>query len=261
MLHVDEKGSGTPVVLLHGTPTAPEHLMPLAERLARSWRVMLVHLPGYGRSAPLDPYALEHSHTLVEEALAARGVRDAHLVGFSGGAYRALALACRAGSDGSRLRVRSVVSLAGVANFNDEEKHGFARYVGMLRGTQERPFEVAAVAPMLMDLMLSPRGRENARWVEDIRGWASAVRLEDLARELEAFMGAVDLRPQIAELALPMLLRVGSIDAASPPERSRRIADVARHASLEEVPGVGHALLCEDFDSTAASVERHLRSH
>ncbi len=258
MLHVDERGSGPVVVLLHGAPTTPNHMMPLAERLARSWRVLLVHLPGYGRSAPLEPYALEHSHVLVEETLVARRVRDVHLIGFSGGAYRALALACRAPQgEGDGLRVRSVASLAGVADFNDEEKKGLARYADLLRGDSARAFNPG---PLLVDLMLSPRGRENAVSVADILGWATASKPEQLARELEAFIAGADLRPQIAKLALPILLRVGSIDAASPPERSRRIAEVAQHGSFEEVPGVGHALLCEDFDATATSIERHLRA-
>lgn len=255
MLHVEERGSGAAVVLLHGAPTAPEHMMPLAERLARSWRVLLVHLPGYGRSAALEPYALEHSHALVEEAVVARGVREAHLVGFSGGAYRAFALACRVES---ALRVRSVVSLAGVVNFTDEEKNGLGHYVDLLRGSEARAFEPIALGPMLVDLMLSPRGRERPRWVDDIRGWAAAIAPEHLARELEAFISAPDLRPQLANLEVPVLVRVGSIDAASPPERSQRIAEIAPWALLEEVPGVGHALLCEDFESTAASIGRHL---
>lgn len=231
--------------------------MPLAERLARSWRVLLVHLPGYGRSAALEPYALEHSHALVEEAVVARGVRDAHVVGFSGGAYRAFALACRTES---ALRVRSVVSLAGVANFSEEERKGLAQYVAMLRNSAERAFDTLDLGPMLVDLMLSPRGREHPLWVKDIRGWAAAIAPEHLARELEAFIGAPDLRPRLAALDLPVFVRVGSIDAASPPERSQRIAEVARRVAYEEVPGVGHALLCEDFDSTAASIERHLSS-
>lgn len=230
--------------------------MVLAERLARSWRVMLVHLPGYGRSVTLEPYALAHSHALVEETLLARGVREAHLIGFSGGAYRAFALACRAES---ALRVRSIVSLAGCANFSDEEKQGLAHIVDSLRnGVDGRPIDVGA---LLVDVMLSPRGRENLAWVQDIVGWARVISPENLARELEAFIGAPDLRPQLAKLDLPVLVRVGSIDAASPPARSRRITEVMPHAAFEEVPGVGHALLCEDFDSTAASIERHLRSH
>lgn len=239
-----------PVVLLHGAPTSPEHMWPLAERLARTYRALVVHLPGYARSAPIEPYAMEHSHALVEETLANRGVADAHVVGFSGGAYRAFALALR-----GNVRVRSIVALAGCVDFTDEEKKGVAQYVAMLRAGVD-------AAPLLVDLMLSPRGRENPAAVADVRSWAAAISAEHLARELEAFIAAPDLRPQLGALDIPILARVGSIDAASPPERSRRIIEAARRerAKLEEVPGVGHALLREDFDSTASSIERHLSS-
>lgn len=241
-------------------------MWPLAERLARSYRALVVHLPGYGRSAPIEPYAMDHSHTLVEETLAQRGVHDAHVVGFSGGAYRAFALAVR-----GNLHVRSVVSLAGAANFTDEEKKGLVQYVAMLRDGVD-------AAPILVELMLSPRGRESPAAVEDVRSWATAISAEHLARELEAFVAAPDLRPQLGALDIPVLARVGSIDAAAPPERSRRIIEAILHpgpapartpgstlarvrndrAKLEEVPGVGHVLLREDFESTLASIERHL---
>lgn len=222
-------------------------MRPLAERLARSFRVLLVHLPGYGRSKPLDPYSMEHSHAIVEETLLARGVRSAHLVGYSGGAYRAFALAVR-----GTIAVQSVASLAGSADFTEEERRGLLQYVAMLRAHVDP-------APVLVDLMLSPRGRESEAALAEVRSWATAVAPDNLARELEAFVAAADLRPALAKVELPVLVRVGTIDAASPPERSRRIADVVRHARLEEVPGVGHALLCEDFEATAASLEHHLR--
>ena len=227
-------------------------MWPLAQRLATRgpWRVLLVHLPGYGRSAPIDPYSMAHSHALVEEALTARGVREAHLIGFSGGAYRAFALALR-----GAVRVRSIVSLAGMADLTDDEKKGLVQYAGMLRDRFDP-------APLLLDIMLSPRGRENPASVADVRSWATAADGEALARELEAFVAAPDLLPELATLDIPLLVRVGSIDAASPPERSRRLAQRARdgRVRLEEVPGVGHALLCEDFESTAASIERHLEA-
>ncbi len=54
---IESKGSGAPIVVLHGTFSASDSLLPLAERLAESGRpVYLVDLPGFGRS----PY---HRHS------------------------------------------------------------------------------------------------------------------------------------------------------------------------------------------------------
>ena len=92
MIYVETLGKGGDVVLLHGTPTSPSHLRPLAARLSGRWRTHLVHLPGCGESPSLDPYDLDESNTRVSNALFQRGVREACFVGMSGGAYRAVAI-------------------------------------------------------------------------------------------------------------------------------------------------------------------------
>jgi pimeloyl-ACP methyl ester carboxylesterase len=246
MLHIEQRGSGTDVVLLHGAPTTPDHMRPLAERLARRCRTLLVHLPGYGSSAGLEPYDLARSHLLLEEALGAAGVTEADFVGLSGGAYRSLAMACR-----NNVRARSVVGLGAVADFPEDEANGLVEYCKLLRaGVDPRP--------IVEELMLAPESRKNAAWVEDVRAWGVASPAEHLAQELEAFVAAPDLRPAIAKLEIPILLRVGSLDVATGPARSHRIARVARHATIQEVSGAGHALLCEDFEATAAAIEAHL---
>jgi pimeloyl-[acyl-carrier protein] methyl ester esterase len=247
MIHVDELGSGREVVLLHGTPTAPAHMRPLAERLARSRRVILVHLPGYGRSPPVRPYVLDAVHALVEDALCARGVTTADLVGFSYGGYRAAALACR-----GRLRARSIVSLAGYADLAAADRVALSPLLTLIR-------QRADLAPVCEEFMLSRRGRADAAAVADVRSWASAVAPDDLLAEAEAVLASPDLRPRLAELDVPVLARVGAADVASPPSRSERLAAAAPRGELEVVPGVGHAILREDFEATAASIERHLQ--
>ena len=249
MLHIEERGSGIPIVLLHGTPTTPAHLRPLAERLARGTRTLLVHLPGYGSSPPLIPYDIERAHAAVEEALLARGAAEAHFIGHSGGAYRAFALATR-----GIVRPRTITGLSALARLSPTMQGSFVAFAAMLRRGDD-------VADAVEALMLSPRARQDPAWVSDVRGWATASPAAHLADELEAFARAPDLRGDLALLDAPILLRVGALDEATPPPRSEEIAAVARHASLQVVADVGHALLLEDFDATAAAVERHLLNH
>ena len=68
-LHIEDRGRGAPVVFLHGAPTTPAYLRPLAERLSRGFRTLLVHLPGYGDRPALRPYRMDQAHTRVEESL------------------------------------------------------------------------------------------------------------------------------------------------------------------------------------------------
>ena len=51
-LHVALRGSGSAVVLLHGTPSSPEDFEPLVAALAESHRVLVPHFPGYGQTPP-----------------------------------------------------------------------------------------------------------------------------------------------------------------------------------------------------------------
>jgi len=246
MLHIEDRGTGAALVLLHGTPTMPRHLRPLAERLSARWRTLLVHLPGYGESASLVPYDLDRAHELVEEAVAARGVVRAHLIGHSGGANRALAIATR-----GKLAVASIVALSPIARFPYEVARGYIELAGGLRGG-------ADLTPMMAELMLSPAGRTHPDWVAEVQSWAHASRGDDLARELEAFAHSPDLLGAIGRLEMPILLRVGALDRATPTVFSDEIVGAAKHATLQVVLDVGHAILCEDLEGTADAIARHL---
>ena len=167
-------------------------------------------------------------------------------VGTFGGAYRSFAIACRA-----HVKVLSVAALGPVADFLPEEAMGLMEYAKMLR-------QGVDPAPILEEIMLSERGRQDVASRDEIRAWATACPPEDLALELEAFAQAPSLLGEIAALEIPILLRVGLADNATPPARSHRIHAVATHARLQEVPEVGHAILCEDFNATADAVEAQL---
>jgi len=244
-VHVDERGRGPVVLLLHDTPCRPEHMRLLGDRLADKFRVLIVHRPGHGRSAPLEPYSLERSLSAIEEALEVRRIRDVHLVGYGVGGYLAFALAARAG-----VRAQSVTCLGGTASFDTRQRERMSAWASMLRdGTDLRH--------IIEGVTLSPRGRESLEARADVRSWVDVAH-DGLARELEALISASGLYQSIARACVPILVRVGSIDAASPPELAQHIADYGAHVTYEEVPGVGHALLWEDLEATSESVERHL---
>lgn len=92
-LHVVERGSGAPVVLLHGVfGGAEDWLATSADELARSHRVLVFDRPGQGRSDRCGDLAATPAGQarLVREALARMGVERPLVVGFSfGGAVAA----------------------------------------------------------------------------------------------------------------------------------------------------------------------------
>jgi pimeloyl-ACP methyl ester carboxylesterase len=88
--------------------------------------------------------------------------------------------------------------------------------------------------------------------------WAEATTAGNLAGELEALALCEDLLERCSEISVPVLLRVGSEDVATPATQSEELARVMPRATLEIVPGVGHALLLEDWAGTRTAVQRFL---
>ena len=88
-------GHGSPVVLVHGLGSRPEHWFATARLLARDHRVVLVELPGHGDSPRADPLTLERATDALDAAIAEETREPVVLVGHSIGGLVAAAEAVR----------------------------------------------------------------------------------------------------------------------------------------------------------------------
>lgn len=249
-IHIDEIGHGPAVLALHGMPTSPRHMARLATPLAAGYRFLIPHLPGYGASPAMpEPYSFEQVNDCLEEELGRRLVTDVAVVGYSAGALRALQLALR-----GRLRVRCVVALAPVVSLTDEERAAARLSAQML-------LSGADLRPLAGPRFLSAHdAATRPDLVEVVERWMTATPPECLAAEIEAMCREVDVLPQLGQLTMPLVARVGELDLACPVPKSRALVDAAPAGRLELVPGVAHALLLEDPAGTVRSVDRLLRS-
>jgi pimeloyl-[acyl-carrier protein] methyl ester esterase len=68
-IHSETLGNGKPLVLVHGWAMHSEIWRTFAEELAKHYRVILVDLPGHGRSAPSYPFTLENIGGLLVKAV------------------------------------------------------------------------------------------------------------------------------------------------------------------------------------------------
>lgn len=98
-LHVEERGEGVPVVLLHGWPDSARLWRHQVDHLVdRGFRVVAPDLRGFGRSekpAEVGAYAAPHAIADVVGLLDALGLSRAHIVGHDWGAFVAWMLAIR----------------------------------------------------------------------------------------------------------------------------------------------------------------------
>jgi 3-oxoadipate enol-lactonase len=252
VLNVADRGGGPAVMLLHGAPSAISDFAGLVEALAVDRRVVVPELPGYGASPMLDgEYTFARVYTLLEDMLLARGIREVAVVGFSLGAHHALAVA----GVWRRVRVSSVISLAGFAMLEAADRAAIVGFVDMLSqpGAQLQSPEMREMA---RGRFLAPAYQTDANAAQ-VATWLDATTAPVLAIELAAEARA-DLREQLQELTVPVLAYVGELDVAVPPAYSREIADLAPLGRLEVVPGHGHALLLEQPEATIAAIRRAL---
>lgn len=94
-LYIEERGSGPPLVLLHGLAASSYVWRRIAPELARSHHVITIDLKGFGRSdKPFDlAYSAADQAALVAAFLAQRGLRNVTLAGHSFGGQVALVAA------------------------------------------------------------------------------------------------------------------------------------------------------------------------
>jgi len=107
-IHLERHGTGEPLLLIHGTGGSGFHWQPVLELLSGHRELLVVDLPGHGRSDP-PPHGVEHTPIgyarVLADTLDGLGLETAHACGNSVGGWTALELA-KLG------RTRSVVAIA-----------------------------------------------------------------------------------------------------------------------------------------------------
>ncbi|GAA0996430.1 alpha/beta fold hydrolase [Acrocarpospora macrocephala] len=94
----ERRGSGPPLVLMHGIGHHWQVWAPVLDLLAEQFDVIAVDLPGFGASPPLPPGLPYNAETLayaVEAFWGRLGVSEPHVAGSSLGGYLALDMASR----------------------------------------------------------------------------------------------------------------------------------------------------------------------
>ncbi|MDB4960826.1 MAG: putative hydrolase or acyltransferase of alpha/beta superfamily [Myxococcales bacterium] len=245
-MHVMELGRGPAVMIIHGSPAPIADLLPLAERLAVAHHVLIPELPGFGRTPPDTEISSDRICDGIAAILRARGHSAPRaIIGFSSGGYRALDLALR-----RNITPELVVGLAALATLEDADRAMFRAFAASIRADPS----CAQIRPMLPGRWLSDAWR-RAHPEDDARvtAWIDLTTPQHLAAELEAQANMLDLRPLLPSLGCPLYLRVGELDLACPPPVSVEMARLAPRATVDVVPGCGHALLVEN---AAATIQR-----
>jgi 3-oxoadipate enol-lactonase len=243
-----DEGRGDPIVFLHAFPL--DGSMWDAERaeLAKSHRVIVPDLRGFGRSGQAPPPASLDEHADdVARMLDSLGVERATVVGLSMGGYIALALARRHPQRLSRL------ILADTRSQPDSAEGRRARDENMALVDREG---VAALVERLLPKLLSANAPPAV--VAQIRALGGRQTAAGLKSALAAMRDRPDATPFLASIAAPTTVIVGELDAISPPAEARAMAAALPAGQLVVIDGAGHLANLESPTAFMTALRRGL---
>jgi pimeloyl-[acyl-carrier protein] methyl ester esterase len=254
-LHVEIRGDGPDLVLLHGWALHGGMWGPWLDRLARHARLHVLDLPGHGRSGwP----AGTHDLAGLARAVHAHVPRDAIVLGWSLGGMLALEMARR-----HPRHLSALILMATTPKFlaGPDWEHGLDPAVldEFSRGlTQDYRRTVQSF------LALQARGDEHA--LETLRGLRGNLASHGepdrraLATGLDVLRTA-DLRDTLPRLALPALVIAGEHDRLTSPGAGRELAAQLPMARFRCVERSGHAPFLSHPDEVLAEVRGFLARH
>ena len=242
------RGSGPPLVLIHGIGSQWQMWQPVLDRLSREREVVAVDLPGFGDSAALEAQpTVEALADAVAEFLDGIGLGGAHAAGNSLGGGVALAMA-RAGT----ARSACVLSPSGFGNMREGE-YARALLVASRRTAQrlDRYTEVLTAGPVRRTLAFGHLTARPWRVPPD----EAAGAMHNLARSpgFETTLEAIgDHRFGGRTPDCPVTVAWGEKDRlllySRQSARARRLLPDARHVTLH---GCGHVPTWDDPEQVA----------
>jgi 2-succinyl-6-hydroxy-2,4-cyclohexadiene-1-carboxylate synthase len=255
------RGSGEPVVVLHGFSGSGEAMASLVFQLD-GYRCVAVDLVGHGRSpSPVDlaPYGVEAMAASVAQLAAGLGDGPAHVVGYSMGGRVALALAA------ARPQLcRSLTLISATAGITDVSErvqrrradraladrigeHGLARFVDEWVAMPMWDSLRASLSAEAWQASIDQRLRSDPTGLANSLRAGGTGSMEPLWDRLEA-------------LNVPTLVMCGELDAKFV-AIGHQMHGLLPHSDLVIVPGAGHAAHLEDPDGCVTAIRRHLAAH
>jgi len=236
------KGSGKPLVLVHGYPldhTIWNEVLPLLES---DFDVILPDLRGFGQSTTVESqYTIADMAEDVAGLLDQLGIEKSAIVGHSMGGYVSLAFA-RAHPE----RVAGLGLVASQAPADPPERK---------QGRYEAAEEIVktGVQPVAegMPAKLTPDERVQAF----VRGLIAAQHPAGLAGALKAMAERDDSSSILSSFQFPVVVVHGDVDELIPVQRAREVKAAIPNATLMELPGGGHMPMLEDPQATAAALK------
>jgi pimeloyl-ACP methyl ester carboxylesterase len=236
-LYFMERGSGTPLLLVHGLLVTGEMFEPVIEHFAIRHRVIVPDLRGHGRSRGLPPpYTAAQLASDLARLLDHLGIDSTAVLGYSQGGAIAQQLVLDHPKRCDRL-VLACTFAFNMATFRE-------RLEGHLAPLLIRVLGMRRLAKLLFSQGLTGLSKQRADWLASIMGNQDRKLMLSAWRETMAF----DSRRRLAEIKCPTLVVAASNDEAIPMHHAKMLHEGIPGSQLVVIDGANHALIWTHTD-------------
>jgi 3-oxoadipate enol-lactonase len=225
-----QSGKGPPLFLFHSLLSDRASFDAIAPALAKSFRVIVPELPGFGRSQAVTGGFAAVADRMAEMVKDAASGERAIVLGNGYGGFVALQMAIRHPGVAGKY----VLADCGAA-FSEPGREAFRNMAAASKAKG-----LAAITDVAMRRLFAPDFQAaHPDLMADRRAAFLKTDPEVFRAACEA-LASLDLRPELAKVNVPVLVLVGEHDEATPPPMSHELAAELPQADLKIIPGCAH---------------------
>ena len=229
-VNASQTGKGPLLFLLHSLLSDRASFDAIVPRLSQSFRVVVPELPGFGKSPPVDGGLAAVADRIADAVRDAAAGDEVFVLGNGYGGFVALQMAIRHPGIAKRL----ILADCGAA-FSEPGREAFRNMA-----VASKAKGLSAITDVAMRRLFAPEFQ--AQHPDLMRDRREAF----LSTDAEVFRAAcmalaeLDLRPQLGQVKVPVLVLVGEHDEATPPPMSHELAAGLPQAQLRIIAGCAH---------------------
>ncbi len=245
-------GSGPTVLMLHGIGGGHLAFAPQVETFAsQGYRAVAWDMPGYGHSAPIEPYTFKGLAQSCIALIDSLKCGDVTLIGHSMGGMVAHEVVARRPDLVNRLVLCGTSPAFGRKPDGQSADEWQRNFVQSRTAPLDAGQSMQQLAQQLVPGMVGPSAM--AEGVKLAAHCMSQVPASTYRRALEALV-TFDRRDGLAAIHVPTLLIAGEHDRNAPPSVMKKMADAIRSSSYHEMKGIGHLMNLEAPDAFDGAV-------
>jgi pimeloyl-ACP methyl ester carboxylesterase len=246
-------GTGPTVVMLHGIGGDHRAFAPQVEALAQAgYRAVAWNMPGYGDSAPIDPYTFkglaQSCIALIEALMAGQDDASVTLLGHSMGGMVAQEVVARRPDLVSHLILAGTSAAFGRTSGGQVATQWQHDFVTQRTAPLDAGQSMADVANTLVPQMTGPGALPaGVALAISCMGEGSPVTYRSALQALVTF----DRSANLPRISVPTLLVAGEFDKSASPAVMKKMAKTIPQGLYRELANVGHLLNLEapnEFD-------------